>query len=82
MTAPTDTPTGALEQAVIPAVPSTPQLILLAALLGAVAPVVPVTVAVKVRVEPKAPPPLSVRTTVGVTWAMRTVVGAVAARAM
>jgi hypothetical protein len=45
-------------------------------------PAAPVTVAVKVKVEGITPPPDSVRTTVGVTFAIVTEVGAVAASAV
>ena len=48
--------------------------------VGATVPATPVTVAVKVMVEPNDPPPLEVRTTVGVALAMTTVVVGVTAR--
>ena len=76
VTAPTTVPAEAAGHAESPPVPLTFQVSLLAAALGAVAPAVPVTTAVKVMVEPKAPPPLSVRTTVGVTLAIVTLAGA------
>ena len=50
-------------------------------LVGAV-PEVPVTAAVKVIVELRAPPPELVRRTLGVTFAMTTDVGAVATSAV
>ena len=68
-------------QAEMPAVPLIVQLAAALALLGAGAPVVPVTVAVKVIVEGTDPPPLDVSTTVGVALAMVTPMGVVAARA-
>ena len=68
-------------QAAIPAVPLMVQLAAALRLLGAVAPAVPVTVALKVIVDGTDPPPLEVSTTVGVALAMMTVIGVVAARA-
>ena len=50
--------------------------------VGATVPAVPVTVAVKVIVEPSEPPPLEVRTTVGVALAITMVVVGVAAKAV
>ena len=79
--APTDTPLGALEQAVIPALPLTLQFIVAARFVGAT-PALPVTVAVKVKVECSPPPPLPTKVTVGVTLAMVMVLVGVALSAM
>jgi hypothetical protein len=81
VTAPATTPLGALEQAVIPALPPTLQAILAARFVGAT-PALPVTVAVKVKVECNPPPPLPTKTTVGVTFAMVMVLVGVGLRAM
>ena len=72
---------GVVVQAEMPAVPLIVQLAAALGLLGAGAPVVPVTVAVKVIVEGTDPPPLEVSTTVGVALAMVTPIGVVAASA-
>lgn len=65
---------------VIPALPETLQVIFPRVLLGAVdAP--PVTAAVKVKVEPYVPAPLSLKRTVGVSLMMMIFVAAVAGRA-
>ena len=79
MTAPSEVAAGVVVQLAIPALPETFQLIVP---VGALAPVVPVTVAVKVRVELSDPPPLPTKSTLGVTLAMVTVTGAVAASAV
>ena len=50
--------------------------------VGATVPAVPVTVAVKVIVDPNEPPPLEVSTTVGATLGITTVVVGVAERAV
>ena len=50
--------------------------------VGATVPAVPVTVAVKVMVEPNEPPPLEARSTVGTTFGITTVVVEVAASAV
>ena len=55
------------EQAAIPALPLTFQFI---NAIGALAPVGEVNVAVKVRIEPRAPPPVAAKVNVGVTWAI------------
>ena len=64
------------------AIPALPETFQLTVPVGALAPAVPVTVVVKVRVELSAPPPLAVRTAVGVTLAITTETGAVAANAV
>jgi hypothetical protein len=79
VTAPTEVLAGVVVQVVIPALPVIFQVIVP---VGAAAPAVPVTVVVKVRVELSVPPPVPVSTTVGVTWAITTEVGAVVASAM
>ena len=66
--APTDTPLGALEQAVIPALPLTLQFIVAARFVGAT-PALPVTVAVKVTEPPRVGVLAEVSTTVGVAAA-------------
>ena len=79
VTAPVEVAAGVVVQLAIPALPLTLQLTVP---VGALAPRVPVTTALKVRVEPSDPPPVPLRTTVGVTWAMTTVSGEVAGSAL
>ena len=52
------------------AIPALPETLQVTAPLGALAPALPVIVALKVRVEPSAPPPLPVRVRGVVTFAM------------
>ena len=68
---------GAEVHAVIPAVPEIIQLIVP---VGALAPAVPATLVVNVRVELSAPLPLPVIDITGATWAIVTVSGVVVAR--
>ena len=75
VTTPFDEPAGALVQAERTP-PPTDQLILESSALGAT-PAAPVTVAVKVRVAGSPPELVLVRTTVGVTLAIESVVAGV-----
>ena len=75
-TAPSDV-AAVVVQEVMLALPLTLKVIFPIALLGAVLKV-PVTAALKVRVEPNVPAPLSVSTTPGVILAITTESGAVA----
>ena len=75
VTTPFDVPAGALVQAERTP-PPTDQLILESSALGAT-PAAPVTVAVKVRVAGSPPELVLVRTTVGVTLAIESVVAGV-----
>ena len=75
VTTPLDEPAGALVQAERTP-PPTDQLILESSALGAT-PAAPVTVAVKVRVAGSPPELVLVRTTVGVTLAIESVVAGV-----
>ena len=75
VTTPLDEPAGALVQAERTP-PPTDQLILESSALGAT-PATPVTVAVKVRVAGSPPELVLVRTTVGVTLAIESVVAGV-----
>ena len=82
--APAEVPVEAaapLLQLTIPAVPVTLQVTPPLVFVGAT-PAVPVTVAVNVNVEGTEPPPLDVSITVGVTLAIVTTTGAVAAKAL
>ena len=70
---------GVVVQAVIPAVPDIAQV---TAPVGALDPVVPVTVVINVRVELSATAPLPVSVIVGVNWPITTVCGAVVVSAV
>jgi hypothetical protein len=67
------------EQGLIPTGPLRVQVIFP---VGAAEPLVPVTSAVKVRVELRAPPPLALKITEGAVLAITTVVEEAAARAL